>query len=313
MAILFGILLTLIALQLSANVQDRLSCLYTLALALQTIGIALFGFGLFSIIVNSRNWSEYFSNRLRDVVIEQSYLNDLDVDTLKSLQVKVLKAFFRDPNIDKEGSFLNYFQTNLHKYISEPYREDVKAEIDLRAEEDTGLKIFDRVTYNCREAGGILQNEVVWQADPNEFLSIESLKIEVKYPYTHEKKGDIDTLYDKKDLSSENPSDFRVAVSLEPYKNIDGLTVIMEAIYIVDKDRFQYWQMSHPTKNFDLLISFPDQYSIQVKPLVLHPELIQIGIEERYAKITYASWMLPQSGVAWRFIKKKSEYVEEGK
>ena len=87
-------------------------------------------------MLDLKSWREYFSERLKDVVIEQQYLSGLDNDTLNSLHVKLLKALYKDSSIDKEGGFLNYFQTNLIKYISEPYREAVKAEIELQEERD---------------------------------------------------------------------------------------------------------------------------------------------------------------------------------
>ena len=48
--------------------------------------------------------------------MQQSYLNRLDQKALAQLQTSVLKAQFKDEQIDHEGSFLNYFHNNLHRY-----------------------------------------------------------------------------------------------------------------------------------------------------------------------------------------------------
>src|SRR5262249_13526494 len=98
---------------------------------LDVAGIGLIATGILNILIETRDWRDYFSRLLREIVIEQSYLDTLDKDKLTALQTNVLKALFRDQLIDREGSFLNYFHSNLHKYIAEPYREDVSSEISI--------------------------------------------------------------------------------------------------------------------------------------------------------------------------------------
>jgi hypothetical protein len=277
--------------------------LYIAALSfLETIGIALAAFGLFSIIIDSGSWREYFASRLRDIVIEQNYLDGLDVDTLKSIQTKVLKAFFHDSTIDKEGSFLNYFHLNLHRYISEPYREDATKIIVMR-EVGGSIEIQDTISYTCRKAGGEIQKTVNWAIDPGEFLAVKKLKIEVQYPFWHPLKTQSKTLLNS-DGSDVDLTELRYSQQLNDYRDIDGLVVKMESTYMVDLERFQYWQMAHPTKNFHMSVSFPKEFSIQLKPLVLHPEFVETVIADGYAMVKYDTWMLPQSGVAFRFIKK---------
>ena len=273
---------------------------------LETIGIALASLGLFGVIIDSASWREYFGDRLREIVIEQDYLNGLDPDILKSLQTKVLKAFFRDATIDKEGSFLNYFHLNLHKYISEPYRESATKTIVLVGEVANGIEIQDTISYTCRKAGGSIQKSVRWAADPGEFISVKKLKIQVQYPYWHELKGQWKPLKEASVSELICLDRFRYDQPLDDYKDVDGLIVKMESTYVVDLERFQYWEMAHPTKGFNMSISFPKEFSIQLKPLVLHPELAQIMIADGYANVIYDTWMLPQSGVAFRFIKKSS-------
>src|SRR5208282_3932437 len=95
-----------------------------------------------------------------------------------------------------------------------------------------------------------------------------------------------------------------ISQPLSDYKGIDGLIVRLDSTYLVDAELFQYWQMAHPTKNFHLSLSFPKEFSLQLKPLVLNPELAQISISDGFAMVKYDTWMLPQSGVAWRFVKK---------
>ena len=77
--------------------------------------------------------------------------------------------------------------------------------------------------------------------------------------------------------------------------------MIIEAIYYVDINRFQYWQMTHPTKNFVISIDYPRDYSVQFKPLVLNENLCQIIKELGQTMIKYDSWALPNSGLAFKY------------
>src|SRR2546427_11927107 len=78
----------------------------------------------------------------------------------------LFRSQFRNQAIDKEGSFLKYFESNLHRFISEPFREDVSAEVLMKPCDDgTKLEVLDRVRYVCRSSGGRLQEKVVWRPD----------------------------------------------------------------------------------------------------------------------------------------------------
>jgi len=275
----------------------------TFFLWLQTIGITLFAFGLFSIIVESKNWRNYFESRLKEIVVDHSYLNSLGVEKLKVLQIDVMKAFFKNPHIDKEKSFLKFFNDNLHCYISEPYREDVSTEVIFLGEEGNCYKFFDRVSYVCRKTGDTIQKEVKWRADPGEFEKVYGVEISIKYPSHHCENGKSISIHKADDLENVDPVKIEISESLEDYKDIDGLSVIVTSKYAVNKDRFQYWQMAHPTKNLDITIKYPEEMKMQYKQLVLNPEMCQITEQDGYLKIKYDSWMLPLSGLAWRFYK----------
>jgi len=60
-----------------------------------------------------------------------------------------------------------------------------------------------------------------------------------------------------------NPTNEAVHMSLEAFKDIDQLVVIMESSYKIVSDRFQYWQMAHPTKNFTFVVTHPPDCKLQ--------------------------------------------------
>jgi hypothetical protein len=69
-------------------------------------GIAFLVFGLIHITIETEDWSDYFRERIREIVMEQSYLSTLDKNRLETLHSSVLKAKFGDQQIDREGGFL---------------------------------------------------------------------------------------------------------------------------------------------------------------------------------------------------------------
>jgi len=193
----------------------------------QTIGVTLLGIGLLNIVLETADWRRYFEDRIREIVVEQSYIQKLDPNILQTMQVNILKALFRDKTIDREGSFLNYFHSNLHKYIAEPYREDVTTEIFCERHDDGRSWIVrDVVSYTCRRSAEAIQRDVRWEADHDEFRSVEAVSISIQYPYNHlEKGGEKSTLVEMKrgDIPEEG-----VLAPLSDYKEIDGLIVIVE-------------------------------------------------------------------------------------
>lgn len=262
---------------------------------LTTLSIALIAFGIFGILLDSHSWREYFGERLKEVVIDNAYINNLDPENLKQLQTNVLKAQFKNTNIDKDGGFLQYFHLHLHKFISEPYREDVSTEVIMREISKGGdFLVTDKVRYVCRSSGGKIQSSIGWRPDPDEFKEIRSLKVNIQFPANHEKAGQIIELKKCECVEKEG-----ISVSLKEYENIDGLVVITESIYVVERSKFQYWQMAHPTKNFDITIIYPSDLKIQFKTLVLEDVISHITEDEGYLKFGYGTWALPQSGLTW--------------
>lgn len=262
---------------------------------LTTLSVALMGLGIFGILLDSKNWREYFAERLKEIVIDNAYLKTLDSSTLKQLQTSVLKAQFNNQQIDKDGSFLEYFHIHLHKFISEPYREDVSAEVLMKKLEGSDdFLVIDKVRYVCRASGGKIQNSIGWKPDLNEFKEVRSLKIKIQFPANHEKAGETQDI--EVDQTKINEG---VKESLSQFESVDGLVVITEAEYVVEWGKFQYWQMAHPTKNFHVTITYPKDLNIQFKTLVLEDVVSQITEHDGYLNFSYGTWALPQSGLAW--------------
>jgi hypothetical protein len=120
--LLIGLLLVFVSLYLDALLAEKQAAdalgthaaglAQILVKLLETLGVTIFGVGLLNIMLETKDWRYYFGRRMRELVVDQSYLKTLDKDVLSSLQANVLKALFKDQNIDREGSFLNYFHSS---------------------------------------------------------------------------------------------------------------------------------------------------------------------------------------------------------
>jgi hypothetical protein len=206
---------------------DTSSIRHTTMTLLQTLGVTTFGVGILNIVLETNSWRNYLGDRVKDVIIEQSYLQVMDKDALRTIQTNVFKALFKDKTIDREDSFLDCFHSNLNKYIGASYREDVTTEIIcVDADGKNAWKVFQCITYTCRKSSEAIQPDVQWEPDEYENIDVISIIITIRYPYNHERFG--------KEISNER--------------------------------------------------------------------LILTTGQGGYLKMKYDSWMLPQSGIAWRFI-----------
>lgn len=280
---------------------------------LEICGIALLTSGIFTVVLQIPDWRKYFEQRLRNIVLDQSYLDSLDQNSLVGLQVKTLKAFFKTHDIDREGSFLNYFQTNLSNYIKTPYRDGVKTEMVITEVGDQCFKISDRITYTCRMVGGQIQENIKWRPEKDEFKDIFSLRFMIRRRESHTSE-EVVTLTKSGDnyVCKKGPNQETLQLAdilgqgiLFPLKdfNEDGLFIDIRSEYLVIKGRFLTWQMAHPTNGFYITIKYPEAWVINFQPLVLHPEEVVSNSIPGFYSMQYPKWMLPWSGVVYSFTK----------
>ncbi|MBN9086378.1 MAG: hypothetical protein J0J01_05680 [Reyranella sp.] len=293
--VLGGIVLALVA---HVFHTERGSIAHAVVFLSETLGIAFIALGIINVLIETKDWRNYFERRLQDIVIEQTFLTNLDKERLSALQVGVMKAFFKDPNIDREGSFLNYFHVHLHKFIAEPFREDVTTEVFLEEGAGDLWNVNVRTSYRCRIAGDAIQPQVRWWLEERDVEEVISVSLCVKYPENHAKASQVVELAD----TAKTPADrdaLKQGISLEAYKAVDGLIVALDARYAMKRERLQYWTMAHPTKNFDITVAYPKDYDLQHKTMVVNDEQLHLTTRPGYLRAKCESWMLPGAGVAW--------------
>jgi hypothetical protein len=293
-----GILLTLVG----PYVHHELGGLAHAGILLcETLGIALIALAVINMLIEMKDWRNYFERRLQHIVVDRKFIEHLDDDHLKALQVDVMKAFFKDQKIDREGSFLNYFHDRLRKFIAEPFREDVTAELFLEPGANETWKVSVKSSYRCRLARGAIQPDVKWWLQKEEVEEVTSVKLSIAFPDGHPNAGLPVDLAD----TVKTPSDrekLQKGISLAEHSSVDGLLVMVEAHYVMKQNRFQYWTMAHPTKNFDLVIVYPRECDLQRKTMVVDQEQVRITCGDGYRRIKCDSWVLPGAGVVWRIL-----------
>lgn len=308
---------------------------------LEAGGIASLIFGMFTLFLELPGLRSYFLERMKELVIEKPYLKSLSADELKSIQLRAIQAHFKIDEVPYEGSFLQFLYRDIYSYIGAPYRERVTLEIRYEQKGDDIFVAHDRLTYICRKSGESILPAIIWQNDPGEVEDIHELQVSVRYPQDHERqslpivigelregnkffvlKKDRNNSDDQMTLlePSEGEKDgqhpiigkeLRIKLG-ESYDNVDRLKVVIDAVYTVRADRLLYWLMSYPTKDFSLTLKFPDSHIVQTATFINNEHVGELNHEAGFYSFNYNSWMIPQSGVAWRLIPHKGS-IKEGK
>jgi hypothetical protein len=90
--------------------------------------------------------------------------------------------------------------------------------------------------------------------------------------------------------------------SLERFRDFDGLKVTVVTRYLLAKDRFTSWTMTHPSKAFNFAISYPEQLTLVYESLG-NISISELDIVQRSGQFSarYDSWILPDSGFVYQF------------
>lgn len=316
MSILSGVLLILLSVLLRPDPKIAETSGYWMNLLsslLEVFGTAFLVVGVMNILIEAKDWREYFASRLQEIVINQSYIDSLEGAKLRSMQLSIAKSLYKTSALDGEECFYNYLQTKLEKFVPEPFREDVICDIHYEPVSEGLWRVRDKLSYICRRGGTQIQSHIRWQPSEGEFQSVRFLKIEVRPPFfVQGGEESCETLYEKSggDLTSEAMSG--ASVDLAKFVHVDRLKVLITAEYDVDVERFQTWTMAHPTRNFSINIRYPESCILQAEPMVLDLALLDVDKEDKgFARIKYDSWMLPTSGLVWRVAKQTNAPVIE--
>lgn len=258
------------------------------------VGIAFLLFGGFSVLLELRETKKYFSERLKELLIQQEYLTTLDPLTLEQMWTTVAKAKFKNEQLDEPDSFLHFLYGNVTDYLKLPYHENVGAEVVLTRAEHGGFIVSDTVTYTCRAVGGKIDAKIGWAADESAFREVHCIEARVTYPTGHDLAGHTDL------IAEAAPGERTLIVDLKDY-NIDGLVVELYSHYVIDGETMQSWTQEQPCRILKFSAHFPEDLDLDFTPFVPTKSKEEYPPPERRGcfHYVYSDWTLPRDGCMW--------------
>ena len=284
------------------------------------LGVALIILGLVSVITDFDEWRKYFQERLAETIVKRDYLETLEEDQLLSLQTDTLKAFFNVEDIDRKGSFLEYFHEKIRDYIGSPYREDTNITTNVTfadAKKDT-LVIEETTSYECRKVGKFIQEHIQWFYGFEDVKEVNNYEVRIEIPkkvfespefksrYPNQSENPIIFLMDNTKLEKlDKDKKFGFKLSVKDYNEINGLKITIDTKYVIEKSMHLAWKMTQPSKRVLFIFTFPEELEISSTTFGIAKEDFEVQHKKGFYSINYDSWMLPYSGVAFQFSDKK--------
>ena len=282
---------------------------------LKDLGLALISLGLLGIVVNLKDWRDYFQERLRDIVVQREYLKKLGKADLIALQTDTLKAYYEDSDLDRQGRFLNYFHQRLSQLIASPYRLDLNAVLAVQHDRDGMLLVDDEISWRCRLVGKAIQDKIDWKPDEGEFESLDSLSISLT-PRQEATAGSIGArasvskaprTISFEELKTAYCAGAGYSVSLSDFADCDGLHVQVRARYRIRKDRFIGWRMAHPTRGVHLTIHHPPDLQVSYEVYAIEDEGQHVSRGIGHFQFRVDGWMIPSAGIAVQLQERRDD------
>jgi hypothetical protein len=272
---------------------------------LQFGATTLMSLGLVGMILDMKGWKEYFENGLINIMLRPDYLKTQSKEKLTEYQIEVFKKYYKREDIDQEGRFLRYCLGHIHKFITEPYREEIRENLLIEQESPDRLRVSETLRYVCRSGEGGIQEKLAWGAN-EETLKLESLRFEVHPPPGHPwnlKK----TEWEVSDLEVSQEGNLPVYwLSLEPFRQVDNLRVKIQASYFVDPKRFSTWRMIVPSRDVEVTIRYPEELRLQFIPFLLDSKPDHQKDDPGFYHTEFDSWIMPWSGFAWKLFPREA-------
>ncbi|MCB1544509.1 MAG: hypothetical protein KDJ30_09620 [Rhodoblastus sp.] len=270
--------------------------------ALKTVGATALAVAFVNIWLETDDWRRYFEERIKSIIINQSYINSLDNDTINSLMKRLMKARFKNASIDSERSFLDHFNTNIIDYMGRPFRENAVAVVRYTVSGETWL-VEESCTYSCRTNSGKIQDSIKFVADEPTTLSFA--EVTITNPQTMERFKLVNYPEDKNGLER-----LSVGISLKEYEHIDNLVVELNTKYSFNKRMYATWYMLEPTRDISLSIFYPPEYKIEYNLFVTQRNIVSANESSSGTLIlSYRGWLLPENGIAWQLLSADAQAI----
>ena len=335
-SVLFGVIAMLFAIQMESRgpADSRPNMLPQF---LGHLGIAFLLLGIVGIILEFPNWRVYFEDRLQNIILRKEFLRTLAIDEQNLLLKEVFLAIYKVDNLDRK-SFLDFFTTKIQDFIGSPFRDDTTIEINVDRPRSDGsfLAEIDQ-SYTCRKIpaeGAVLQKEIKYFVDKEDLSGpFEAYKIILQLPEEKPKtftipedfkillsgtriildsaESDPEKKAKVEKLIKANPKGYGFLLSLEPFQTLECLDVQIYVKVSLKLERFVGWEMTHPSLGLKAMFHYPpDDFRIQVENFGMdEARLNPINRPGTYS-LKYDSWLLPTTGLAFRFIQLNPNVAE---
>jgi hypothetical protein len=282
-------------------------------------GIALILLGLVVVVLEFRDWREYFQHQIANTIVQKEYLKTLGNEELISLQTDTLKAFFKIDDIDRTDGFLQFFHARIHGYIGSPYREDARDLVTIRyADGGTDLiDIEEALSYTCRKVGDSIQADVKWEDTAETPIKLVDYSVAIQVPVSLSAQFKVQNeIFKNTTAASERfipRGDQGFQLLLNDYKCADGLLVKVHVHYTMPTSWPIVWTMSHPTKGATVTISYPNELQLLANFFGMKEDQVSQEKQPGVYQVGYDSWLLPDTGFAFQLIKRDAGVAKAAK
>jgi hypothetical protein len=283
------------------------------------LSFTIIGFGFITTLVDLPDWRNYFGERLKEIVLERKYLENLKDKELLEVQKNILKSRYKIPGLDREGSFLNFMQGSIEHLINTPYREHISSSMNISESTDGVLYYKEKMSYTLRSVGEEKIEEVTWTWRKDEMLESKKFKCTFKCPKYNENRTNCTCPEGKR---CENG--FKIATQIEPKKigtdeigygidireymePCDGVQVFVELEFTMSDSKLYSWTMAYLSKDINITLIYPTSYEVDryVGGLAESDYYLSTDFHENTIYFVREGWMLPTSGITFALSKKK--------
>lgn len=284
------------------------------------LGFTIIGLGIISSLIDLPDWRSYFGERLKEIVLNRRYLENLSDKELLGVQRDILKSRYKESGIDKEGSFLNHMQDSIEHLINSPYREHISSNCHITEFEPGVLYYKEKMAYTLKTVGKNKIENVIWTWRKDEMLEAKKMKCTFKCPKYNENWTNCSCSEGNrckngfKEVEERAIEDFGTDergynIDIKDYMEpIDGIQVFVELEFTMSENKLYSWTMAYPSRDINITLIYPSTFEVDrfIGGLDEKDYYISTDFHENTIHFVREGWMLPTSGLTFALSRKIS-------
>jgi hypothetical protein len=206
-----------------------------------------------------------------------------------------------------------YVTRTLGEHLVGPYRKDLSYRLVVRKMEGNVLTITRETSYVTFARGGNAQKEVVWAADPDEYVRVTSCRMYYKTEQSGLVWNDAIELDVRGAETFPVPGDqkLELTAALDISSSHDRILIGIEAEYEIELGKMQQWMMVVPTHGLFFecdasAVQGPDSpLEFELMTFILGARRVPFSQTGAVLRFHHPGWIVPDSGFAWRLARVK--------